>query len=153
MISSVYQIVALLCSGLYPNICYHKEKRLVLTSDGKTALLHKASVNLIHKSCSFPSPFFVFGEKVSASMLLHTARLDTVVDWLCGLLSKLIRLCNGAVCASQHPQAFSISFLPSFLLVEDQGYFCQNYNNGGTIASHDVWLFITPFVWKKLGQN
>ena len=46
-----------------------------------------------------------------------------------------------------------ISFLPSFLSVEDQGYFCQNYNNGGTIASHDVWLFITPFVWKNLGQN
>ena len=99
MISSVYQIVALLCSGLYPNICYHKEKRIVLTSDGKTALLHKASVNLIHKSFSFPSPFFVFGEKVSASMM-HTARLDTVVDGVCSVLSKLIHLCNGAMCAS-----------------------------------------------------
>ena len=58
------QISALLCVGLYPNVCFHKEKRKVLTSESKAALIHKSSVNLITKDPKFPSPFFVFGEKV-----------------------------------------------------------------------------------------
>ena len=57
-------VVALLCVGLYPNVCYHKDKRRVLTSEGKSALIHKSSVNLINKDPKFPSPYFVFGEKV-----------------------------------------------------------------------------------------
>ena len=58
------QIVALLCAGLYPNVCFHKEKRRVLTAEGKSALIHKSSVNLINKDPKFPSPYFIFGEKV-----------------------------------------------------------------------------------------
>jgi ATP-dependent RNA helicase A len=57
--------VALLCIGLYPNICFHKEKRKVLTADNKSALIHKSSVNIINKDPKFSSPYFVFGEKVS----------------------------------------------------------------------------------------
>ena len=57
-------VVALLCVGLYPNVCFHKEKRQLLTSEGKTALIHKTSVNNITKDPKFPSPYFVFGEKV-----------------------------------------------------------------------------------------
>ncbi|XP_037905675.1 dosage compensation regulator [Hermetia illucens] len=55
---------ALLCSGLYPNVCMHKEKRKVLTTESKAALLHKTSVNCSNLAITFPYPFFVFGEKV-----------------------------------------------------------------------------------------
>lgn len=57
-------ITALLCMGLYPNVCYHKEKRKVLTTESKAALIHKTSVNCSNYELSFPFPFFVFGEKV-----------------------------------------------------------------------------------------
>ena len=50
--------------GLYPNVCFHKEKRKVLTYDHKAALVHKSSVNCNNREVYFQSPFFVFGEKV-----------------------------------------------------------------------------------------
>ncbi|XP_017045660.2 dosage compensation regulator isoform X1 [Drosophila ficusphila] len=56
--------LALLCLGLYPNICVHKEKRKVLTTESKAALLHKTSVNCSNLAITFPYPFFVFGEKI-----------------------------------------------------------------------------------------
>uniref|UniRef100_A0AAG5DB48 RNA helicase n=1 Tax=Anopheles atroparvus TaxID=41427 RepID=A0AAG5DB48_ANOAO len=55
--------MALLCVGLYPNVCFHKEKRRVLTTESKEALIHKTSVNCT-QNCTFPYPFFVFGEKI-----------------------------------------------------------------------------------------
>lgn len=57
-------MVALLCMGMYPNVCYHKEKRKVLTMECKSALIHKLSVNCSNYALNLPSPFFVFGEKV-----------------------------------------------------------------------------------------
>lgn len=57
-------ITALLCMGLYPNVCYHKEKRKVLTTESKAALVHKTSVNCSNFDQAFPFPFFVFGEKI-----------------------------------------------------------------------------------------
>ncbi|KAG7203525.1 hypothetical protein KM043_013578 [Ampulex compressa] len=57
-------ITALLCMGLYPNVCYHKEKRKVLTTESKAALIHKTSVNCSNFVQNFPFPFFVFGEKI-----------------------------------------------------------------------------------------
>ncbi|XP_001604965.2 dosage compensation regulator isoform X1 [Nasonia vitripennis] len=57
-------ITALLCMGLYPNVCYHKEKRKVLTTESKAALIHKTSVNCSNFEQNFPYPFFVFGEKI-----------------------------------------------------------------------------------------
>ncbi|XP_070497606.1 dosage compensation regulator mle isoform X2 [Chironomus tepperi] len=57
-------ILGLLCIGLYPNVCYHKEKRKVLTTESKAALLHKTSVNCSNLKVTFPYPFFVFGEKI-----------------------------------------------------------------------------------------
>lgn len=57
-------ITALLCMGLYPNVCYHKEKRKVLTTESKAALIHKTSVNCSNFEQNFPFPLFVFGEKV-----------------------------------------------------------------------------------------
>ena len=57
-------ITALLCMGLYPNVCFHKEKRKVLTTESKAALIHKTSVNCSNYEQNFPFPFFVFGEKI-----------------------------------------------------------------------------------------
>lgn len=57
-------VMALMCMGLYPNVCYHKEKRKVLTMESKAALIHKTSVNCNNQDQKFPYPFFVFGEKI-----------------------------------------------------------------------------------------
>lgn len=57
-------ILGLLCAGLYPNVCFHKEKRKVLTTESKAALIHKTSVNCSNLKVTFPYPFFVFGEKI-----------------------------------------------------------------------------------------
>lgn len=56
--------LGLLCIGLYPNICVHKEKRKVLTTESKAALIHKTSVNCSNLQVTFPYPTFVFGEKI-----------------------------------------------------------------------------------------
>uniref|UniRef100_A0A8C9T1T9 RNA helicase n=1 Tax=Scleropages formosus TaxID=113540 RepID=A0A8C9T1T9_SCLFO len=59
-------VVSLLSFGLYPNVCYHKEKRKILTTEGRNALIHKSSVNcpFSNQDTKYPSPFFVFGEKI-----------------------------------------------------------------------------------------
>ncbi|XP_057317532.1 ATP-dependent RNA helicase A protein-like [Hydractinia symbiolongicarpus] len=57
-------VTGLLCMGLYPNICIHKDKRKVLTTEGSAALIHKSSVNCTNREITFTSPFFVFGEKI-----------------------------------------------------------------------------------------
>ncbi|EPQ16408.1 ATP-dependent RNA helicase A [Myotis brandtii] len=59
-------VISLLAFGVYPNVCYHKEKRKILTTEGRNALIHKSSVNCPFSSqdVKYPSPFFVFGEKI-----------------------------------------------------------------------------------------
>ncbi|XP_045616540.1 ATP-dependent RNA helicase A isoform X2 [Procambarus clarkii] len=57
-------VVGLLALGHYPNVCAHKEKRKVLTTESKAALIHKSSVNCSNQELIFPSPYFVFGEKI-----------------------------------------------------------------------------------------
>ncbi|XP_063795841.1 ATP-dependent RNA helicase A isoform X2 [Pseudophryne corroboree] len=59
-------VISLLAFGVYPNVCYHKEKRKILTTEGRNALIHKSSVNCPFSSqdTKYPSPFFVFSEKI-----------------------------------------------------------------------------------------
>ncbi|CAM4590774.1 unnamed protein product [Leuciscus chuanchicus] len=59
-------VISLLTFGSYPNVCYHKEKRKILTTEGRNALIHKSSVNcpFSNHDMTYPSPFFVFGEKI-----------------------------------------------------------------------------------------
>ncbi|XP_051944801.1 ATP-dependent RNA helicase A isoform X1 [Hippocampus zosterae] len=59
-------VVSLLTYGAYPNVCFHKEKRKILTTEGRNALIHKSSVNCPFTSHDlvYPSPFFVFSEKI-----------------------------------------------------------------------------------------
>uniref|UniRef100_A0A023F369 RNA helicase n=2 Tax=Triatoma infestans TaxID=30076 RepID=A0A023F369_TRIIF len=90
-------IVALLCMGLYPNVCYHKEKRKVLTTESKPALIHKTSVNCTKFETNFPSPFFVFGEKVRTRAV--SCKQTTMVTPLHLLLfgSRKVELVNNCV--------------------------------------------------------
>ncbi|XP_033728682.1 ATP-dependent RNA helicase A-like isoform X2 [Pecten maximus] len=62
--SNLDMVITLLCMGLYPNVCFHKDKRKVLTTESRAALVHKSSVNCNNYECRFPSPFFIFGEKI-----------------------------------------------------------------------------------------
>lgn len=65
-------VVSLVAYGSYPNVCFHKEKRKILTTEGRNALIHKSSVNCPFSShdISYPSPFFVFSEKVQPPGLI-----------------------------------------------------------------------------------
>lgn len=77
-------ITSLLTYALYPNVCYHTEKRKLVTCDGKQALIHKNSVNCGREISQFPSPFFVFGEKiktraVSAKQMTMVSPLQLMV--------------------------------------------------------------------------
>lgn len=57
-------VAGLLCTGFYPNIAYHLEKRKILTTESKVALVHKTSVICSRFETNFQFPFFVYGEKV-----------------------------------------------------------------------------------------
>ncbi|CAG0914235.1 unnamed protein product [Notodromas monacha] len=61
-------LAGLLAVGFYPNICWYREKRMVITSDMTRALINKTSVNCPYTNQDsgtlFPFPYFVFEEKV-----------------------------------------------------------------------------------------
>ncbi|XP_072724009.1 ATP-dependent RNA helicase A isoform X4 [Ciconia boyciana] len=73
-------VISLLAFGVYPNVCYHKEKRKILTTEGHNALIHKSSVNCPFSSqdIKYPSPFFVFGEKIRTRAI--SAKTMTLVS-------------------------------------------------------------------------
>ncbi|PIK44367.1 putative ATP-dependent RNA helicase A [Apostichopus japonicus] len=56
--------ISLLVRGMYPNICFHQEKRKLLTMENRPALIHKSSVNFSKFEQTFPSQFFTFAEKI-----------------------------------------------------------------------------------------
>uniref|UniRef100_A0A182S772 RNA helicase n=1 Tax=Anopheles maculatus TaxID=74869 RepID=A0A182S772_9DIPT len=89
--------MALLCIGLYPNVCYHKEKRRVLTTESKAALIHKTSVNCSNTPTTFPYPFFVFGEKIRTRAV--SCKQMSMVTPIHLLLfgCKKVEWCNGLV--------------------------------------------------------
>uniref|UniRef100_A0A1I8HX42 RNA helicase n=1 Tax=Macrostomum lignano TaxID=282301 RepID=A0A1I8HX42_9PLAT len=78
-------LVSLITLGLSPNVCYHKEKRKVITAEGRAALVHKSSVVASNfPDLHFPSPLFVFGEKlrtraVSCKQLSNVTPLQYLV--------------------------------------------------------------------------
>uniref|UniRef100_A0A182JYZ5 RNA helicase n=1 Tax=Anopheles christyi TaxID=43041 RepID=A0A182JYZ5_9DIPT len=89
--------MALLCIGLYPNVCFHKEKRRVLTTESKAALMHKTSVNCSNAPTTFPYPFFVFGEKIRTRAV--SCKQMSMVTPIHLLLfgCKKVEWCNGSV--------------------------------------------------------
>ncbi|CAB1326187.1 unnamed protein product [Coregonus sp. 'balchen'] len=54
-------VISLLTYGSYPNVCYHKEKRKILTTEGRNALIHKCSVN-----CPFSSQDMTYPSRSSS---------------------------------------------------------------------------------------
>ncbi|KAM6456525.1 ATP-dependent RNA helicase A isoform 2-T3 [Liasis olivaceus] len=78
--NSLDVVISLLAFGLYPNVCFHKEKRKILTTEGRNALIHKSSVNCPFSSqdMKYPSPFFVFGEKIRTRAI--SAKAMTLVS-------------------------------------------------------------------------
>ncbi len=70
-------MISLLCYALYPNVCFHVSKRKLLTTEGKEALIHKNSVNCGREIPIFPSPFFVFTEKVSEKLSIKYIQLTS----------------------------------------------------------------------------
>ncbi|KAL7672531.1 hypothetical protein ACOME3_007415 [Neoechinorhynchus agilis] len=79
-------ITSLLSHGLYPNVCFHLSKRKLLTTGGKHALLTKLSVNYTPDDVKFPSPFFVYGEKVKtkAVSVKQLTMITPIQLLLCG---------------------------------------------------------------------
>uniref|UniRef100_A0A3P8WSM2 RNA helicase n=1 Tax=Cynoglossus semilaevis TaxID=244447 RepID=A0A3P8WSM2_CYNSE len=75
-------VISLLTFGFYPNVCYHKEKRKILTTEGRNALIHKSSVNCPFSShdMTYPSPFFIFGEKFQIRTRAISAKAMTMVS-------------------------------------------------------------------------
>lgn len=62
-------ITSLLAYVLYPNVCYHTDRRKLLTHEGKVAIIHKNSVNCGYEIPTFRSPFFVFAEKIKTRVV------------------------------------------------------------------------------------
>lgn len=91
-------ITSLLSYALYPNVCYHTEKRKLFTCDGKMALINKNSVNCGREITTFPSPFFVFGEKIKTRAV--SAKQMTMVSLK--IIIKLTKI--GPICTTNMSQ-------------------------------------------------
>uniref|UniRef100_A0A5S6QX75 RNA helicase n=1 Tax=Trichuris muris TaxID=70415 RepID=A0A5S6QX75_TRIMR len=90
-------MTSLLVAALYPNVCWHCGKRRVLTLENTTALIHKHSVNCEGQYAQFPSPFFVFSEKMrTAAVSCRQLSMVTHVQLLL-FGSRSIELCDGLV--------------------------------------------------------
>ncbi|XP_050425485.1 dosage compensation regulator-like [Adelges cooleyi] len=61
---------AILTAGFYPNVCCHDFGRVVNLKDKLTACIHRSSVNCEqNKKTQFPSPFFVFADRLQTGAL------------------------------------------------------------------------------------
>ncbi|CAG9538609.1 unnamed protein product [Cercopithifilaria johnstoni] len=70
--SNLDLVLSLLVYALYPNVCHYRDKRRVYTLEQATALMSKQSVNTPFYSSDiikFPSPLFVFSEKLRTKMI------------------------------------------------------------------------------------
>ena len=130
--------MALLCLGLYPNVCVHREKRKVLTTEGKAALIHKSSVNCSNREQTFPSPFFVFGEKVS-SQFSWKGRAWTRL--ICSFLSPSKPTAEAIItrknCQAQHTSRMN-----------DWAYGSQDERFGrGPVLSNEPYMTLFSCAW------
>ncbi len=65
--SRIWQRVsAMMCLALSPNVGLHNEKRKMFVNDTEIAQVQRSSVVCTKTSYIFPSPFFIFKEKVKA---------------------------------------------------------------------------------------
>ncbi|KFD48115.1 hypothetical protein M514_10996 [Trichuris suis] len=90
-------MTSLLIAAYYPNVCWHYGKRRVLTLENTTALIHKHSVNCESQNVQFPSPFFVFSEKMRTGTV--ACRQLSMITHLQLLLfgARSVELCDDLV--------------------------------------------------------
>ncbi|RXM32808.1 ATP-dependent RNA helicase A [Acipenser ruthenus] len=131
-------VISLLAFGAYPNVCYHKEKRKILTTEGRNALIHKSSVNCPFSSqdLKYPSPFFVFGEKIrtraisakgmtlvsALQLLLFASKKVTsdgeivlLDDWIKLKMSHNVAACTTALRAGMEAVVVEVSKDPEYI--------------------------------------
>ncbi len=73
-------------TAYYPNICLHRDKRLITTNEGKAGIVHKGTVlyayvqeGVVRSTNPLASPLFVYTEK-SAMRGLITAKQMTMIS-------------------------------------------------------------------------
>ncbi|XP_012658121.1 ATP-dependent RNA helicase A isoform X2 [Otolemur garnettii] len=131
-------VISLLAFGVYPNVCYHKEKRKILTTEGRNALIHKSSVNCPFSSqdMKYPSPFFVFGEKIrtraisakgmtlvtplqlllfASKKVLSDGQIMLVDDWIKLQMSHEAAACITALRAAMEALVVEVTKQPSII--------------------------------------
>ncbi|NWJ00388.1 DHX9 helicase, partial [Crypturellus undulatus] len=137
-------VISLLAFGVYPNVCYHKEKRKILTTEGRNALIHKSSVNCPFSSqdMKYPSPFFVFGEKIrtraisakamtlvsplqlllfASKKALSDGELILVDDWIKLKMSHIAAACITALRAAVEALVVEVTKDPEIIRQLDPG--------------------------------
>ncbi|XP_062458304.1 ATP-dependent RNA helicase A isoform X3 [Pezoporus occidentalis] len=138
-------VISLLAFGVYPNVCYHKEKRKILTTEGHSALIHKSSVNCPFSSqeIKYPSPFFVFGEKIrtraisakamtlvsplqlllfASKKVLSDGELILVDDWIKLKMSHNAAACITALRAAMEALVVEVTKNPEMIRQVDPAY-------------------------------
>ncbi|XP_030352113.1 ATP-dependent RNA helicase A isoform X4 [Strigops habroptila] len=138
-------VISLLAFGVYPNVCYHKEKRKILTTEGHNALIHKSSVNCPFSSqeIKYPSPFFVFGEKIrtraisakamtlvsplqlllfASKKVLSDGELILVDDWIKLKMSHNAAACITALRAAMEALVVEVTKNPEMIQQLDPAY-------------------------------
>ncbi|NWS41399.1 DHX9 helicase, partial [Probosciger aterrimus] len=138
-------VISLLAFGVYPNVCYHKEKRKILTTEGHSALIHKSSVNCPFSSqeIKYPSPFFVFGEKIrtraisakamtlvsplqlllfASKKVLSDGELILVDDWIKLKMSHNAAACITALRAAMEALVVEVTKNPEMIRQLDPAY-------------------------------
>ncbi|XP_023787422.1 ATP-dependent RNA helicase A [Cyanistes caeruleus] len=138
-------VISLLAFGVYPNVCYHKEKRKILTTEGHNALIHKSSVNCPFSSqdIKYPSPFFVFGEKIrtraisaktmtlvsplqlllfASKKVLSDGEIILVDDWIKLKMPHLAAACITALRAAMEALVVEVTKDPGIIRQLDPAY-------------------------------
>ncbi|XP_064416002.1 ATP-dependent RNA helicase A isoform X2 [Latimeria chalumnae] len=131
-------VISLLAFGVYPNVCFHKEKRKILTTEGRNALIHKSSVNCPFSSqdMKYPSPFFVFGEKIrtraisaksmtmvsplqlllfGSKKVISDGEIILVDDWIKLQMSHSVAACISALRAGMEALVVEVTKDPEFI--------------------------------------
>jgi ATP-dependent RNA helicase A len=121
-------LVALIAMGTYPNVCMHKEKRKVLTTEAKMALIHKSSVNNSREAVQFPVPYFVFGEKIrTRAVSCKTMTMVSPIHIMLVASRKIELLPTGDNCV-QISSALMIKIDANFFPHRQHMQLCKFYN-------------------------
>lgn len=76
-------MTSLLVTAYFPNICLHKDKRMIRTCENKVGIISKGTVLYAYvqeglKSATIPSPFFVYTEKSAVRGLISSKQMTMI---------------------------------------------------------------------------